>query len=587
MGIVALLMWDVLSFYGKLPFGDVAATMLLGEAISLATALCLPIIVKGGLQGLVIFNDRVVEAKALLQQLSDGISGSMQSAADAVGGGGNSLMAMLDDANGPKKKKKEKALSKSLIDRNIKLKEKKDDMDSKDAVREYTEGKHRTDGSGNTFKPNIKLSAAARAKAERRASSGLGSTTLRRNSSSNSLHSNDSQESNDRGSFRSSDDRGSFRSSSSESFRSSASSAGGGSQSASPTKSRRLGLSKKTIDDSAFPFIDAALQENADLFKVARHLVHRGLNEQRCIKEAFARCKERSMKRAMKEAFECFRPDRAFIPTAQLARLASHLNSPSPALGLALAAAGMHHSAAAAATAGGITLAQLTSFTTIAATNTPAHARAVLTSTASGMGVSFKQLSDTTAAATAAVTAHLAATPGAPAPAPEPVFDETQTTWARASAQDAAEMELDLLHESGAAHAALDADEKAKVAELNGLRSLPSKKLRQQAVSRMMARKPKARYVIEEKTQNLIALEQARDYDLAWDEKSAHSKQSRKSGGGSLADQLKSSLDDDDVDDAHTIAKATVEGQAAAKLAIIDAASSVNVKLFKVEARTF
>ena len=203
------------------------------------------------------------------------------------------------------------------------------------------------------------------------------------------------------------------------------------------------------------------------------------------------------------------------------------------------------------------------------------------------MGVSFKQLSDTTAAATAAVTAHLAATPGAPAPAPEPVFDETQTTWARASAQDAAEMELDLLHESGAAHAALDADEKAKVAELNGLRSLPSKKLRQQAVSRMMARKPKARYVIEEKTQNLIALEQARDYNLAWDEKSAHSKQSRKSGGGSLADQLKSSLDDDDVDDAHTIAKATVEGQAAAKLAIIDAASSVNVKLFKVEARTF
>ena len=583
MGIVALLMWDVLSFYGKLPFGDVAATMLLGEAISLATALCLPILVKGGLQGLVIFNDRVVEAKALLQQLSDGISGSMQSAADAVGGGGNSLMAMLDDANGPKKKKKEKALSKSLIDRNIKLKEKKDDMDSKDAVREYTEGKHRTDGSGNTFKPNIKLSAAARAKAERRASSGLGSSTLRRNSSSNSLHSNDSQESNDRGSFRSSDDRGSdkgsFRSSSSESFR-----GGGGKDGAS---FRRGSLSKKTIDDSAFPFIDAALQENADLFKVARHLVHRGLNEQRCIKEAFARCKERSMKRAMKEAFECFRPDRAFIPTAQLARLASHLNSPSPALGLALAAAGMHHSAAAAATAGGITLAQLTSFTTIAATNTPAHARAVLTSTASGMGVSFKQLSDTTAAATAAVTAHLAATPGAPAPAPEPVFDETQTTWARASAQDAAEMELDLLHESGAAHAALDADEKAKVAELNGLRSLPSKKLRQQAVSRMMARKPKARYVIEEKTQNLIALEQARDDNLAWDEKSAHSKQSRKSGGGSLADQLKSSLDDDDVDNAHTIAKATIEGQAAAKLAIIDAASSVNVKLFKVEARTF
>ena len=583
MGIVALLMWDVLSFYGKLPFGDVAATMLLGEAISLATALCLPIIVKGGLQGLVIFNDRVVEAKALLQQLSDGISGSMQSAADAVGGGGNSLMAMLDDANGPKKKKKEKALSKSLIDRNIKLKEKKDDMDSKDAVREYTEGKHRTDGSGNTFKPNMKLSAAARAKAERRASSGLGSSTLRRNSSSNSLHSNDSQESNDRGSFRSSDDRGSdkgsFRSSSSESFR-----GGGGKDGAS---FRRGSLSKKTIDDSAFPFIDAALQENADLFKVARHLVHRGLNEQRCIKEAFARCKERSMKRAMKEAFECFRPDRAFIPTAQLARLASHLNSPSPALGLALAAAGMHHSAAAAATAGGITLAQLTSFTTIAATNTPAHARAVLTSTASGMGVSFKQLSAATAAATAAVTAHLAATPGAPAPAPEPVFDETQTTWARASAQDAAEMELDLLHESGAAHAALDADEKAKVAELNGLRSLPSKKLRQQAVSRMMARKPKARYVIEEKTQNLIALEQARDDNLAWDEKSVHSKQSRKSGGGSLADQLKSSLDDDDVDDAHTIAKATVEGQAAAKLAIIDAASSVNVKLFKVEARTF
>ena len=582
MGIVALLMWDVLSFYGKLPFGDVAATMLLGEAISLATALCLPILVKGGLQGLVIFNDRVVEAKALLQQLSDGISGSMQSAADAVGGGGNSLMAMLDDANGPKKKKKV-VLSKSLIDRNIKLKEKKDDMDSKDAVREYTEGKHRIDGSGNTFKPNMKLSAAARAKAERRASSGLGSSTLRRNSSSNSLHSNDSQESNDRGSFRSSDDRGSdkgsFRSSSSESFR-----GGGGKDGAS---FRRGSLSKKTIDDSAFPFIDAALQENADLFKVARHLVHRGLNEQRCIKEAFARCKERSMKRAMKEAFECFRPDRAFIPTAQLARLASHLNSPSPALGLALAAAGMHHSAAAAATAGGITLAQLTSFTTIAATNTPAHARAVLTSTASGMGVSFKQLSDTTAAATAAVTAHLAATPGAPAPAPAPVFDETQTTWARASAQDAAEMELDLLHESGAAHAALDADEKAKVAELNGLRSLPSKKLRQQAVSRMMARKPKARYVIEEKTQNLIALEQARDYDLAWDEKSAHSKQSRKSGGGSLADQLKSSLDDDDVDNAHTIAKATIEGQAAAKLAIIDAASSVNVKLFKVEARTF
>ena len=339
-----------------------------------------------------------------------------------------------------------------------------------------------------------------------------------------------------------------------------------------------MGLSKKTIDDSAFPFIDAALQENADLFKVARHLVHRGLNEQRCIKEAFARCKERSMKRAMKEAFECFRPDRAFIPTAQLARLASHLNSPSPALGLALAAA--------AATAG-ITLGQLSAFTTIAATNTPAHARAVLTSTASGMGVSFKQLSAATAAATAAVTAHLAATPGAPAPAPAPVFDETQTTWARASAQDAAEMELDLLHESGAAHAALDADEKAKVAELNGLRSLPSKKLRQQAVSRMMARKPKARYVIEEKTQNLIALEQARDDNLAWDEKSVHSKQSRKSGGGSLADQLKSSLDDDDVDNAHTIAKATIEGQAAAKLAIIDAASSVNVKLFKVEARTF
>ena len=229
MGIIALLMWDVLSFYGKLPFGDVAATMLLGEAISLASALFLPIIVKGGLQGLVIFNDRVVEAKALLQQLAGGISDSVQSAAGSVGG--NSLMAMLDDSNAPKKKKKPK-LSKSLIDRNIKLKVavEKDDLDSKDAVRQYVhEGMHRTDGSSSSPKPNMALSAAARAKAERRASSGLGSSTLRRNSSSNSLQSNDSQDSND---------RGSFRSSSSESFRSSA---GGESQSASPTKGRRLG----------------------------------------------------------------------------------------------------------------------------------------------------------------------------------------------------------------------------------------------------------------------------------------------------------------------------------------------------------
>ena len=310
--------------------------------------------------------------------------------------------------------------------------------------------------------------------------------------------------------------------------------------------------------------------------------MHRGLNEQRCIKEVITRIKENTLHRAMREAFACFRPERAFVPIAQLARLAVHLTSPPAALGIALAAA---------ATTAGITLGQLSAFTTIAATNTPAHARAVLTSTASGMGVSLKQLSAATAAATAAVAAYLATAPGAPgapAPAPAPVFDASQTTWARASAKDAAEMELDLLHENRAAQAALDADEKAKAAELNGLRALPSKKLRKDAVARMFARKPKSRYVIEEKTQNLVALEQARDDNLAWSEKSMHSKQARKGGGGvNLKNMVGAGGDDDDVDDdAHTIAKATIEGQAAAKLAVIDAGSSVNIKLCMVEART-
>ena len=149
-------------------------------------------------------------------------------------------------------------------------------------------------------------------------------------------------------------------------------------------------------------------------------------------------------------------------------------------------------------------------------------------------------------------------------------------------------MELDLLHENRAAQAALDADEKAKAAELNGLRALPSKKLRKDAVARMFARKPKSRYVIEEKTQNLVALEQARDDNLAWSEKSMHSKQARKGGGGvNLKNMVGAGGDDDDVDDdAHTIAKATIEGQAAAKLAVIDAGSSVNIQLCMVEART-
>ena len=211
------------------------------------------------------------------------------------------------------------------------------------------------------------MSPAARAKAERRAASGLGkSSTLRRNNSSTSLHSDsqDSQESNDRGSDRESD-KGSFRSSSGgedsqeesfkagpegtseyaksrdelgdESFR------GAGGKGGGSFRGRRH-LSKKHIDASAFPFIDAALLENAELFKVARHLVHRGLNEQRCIKEVITRIKENTLHRAMREAFACFRPERAFVPIAQLARLAVHLTSPPAALGIALAAAGMHHS---------------------------------------------------------------------------------------------------------------------------------------------------------------------------------------------------------------------------------------------------
>ena len=162
-----------------------------------------------------IVNDRVVEAKALLQQLADGIGDA--AAAGAAAAGGNSLMAMLDDANSTKKP--EKVLSKSLLERNIVLKQKQEDEE--DAVKEYAAGEHRGGPKPNKAnKASKAMSPAARAKAERRAASGLGkSSTLRRNNSSTSLHSDsqDSQESNDRGSDRESDresDRGSFRSSS-------------------------------------------------------------------------------------------------------------------------------------------------------------------------------------------------------------------------------------------------------------------------------------------------------------------------------------------------------------------------------------
>eukprot|EP00964_Phaeocystis_antarctica_P052706 scaffold30878_cov40-Phaeocystis_antarctica.AAC.1 len=196
-------------------------------------------------------------------------------------------MAMLDDANSTKKPKK--VLSKSLLERNIVLKQKQEDEE--DAVKEVAAGEHRGGPKPNKAnKASKAMSPAARAKAERRAASGLGkSSTLRRNNSSTSLHS-DSQESNDRGSDRESD-KGSFRSSSGgedgqeesfkagpegtseyakrrdelgdESFRGAG---GGGGKGGGSFRGRRR-LSKKHIDASAFPFIDAALLENAELFK--------------------------------------------------------------------------------------------------------------------------------------------------------------------------------------------------------------------------------------------------------------------------------------------------------------------------------
>ena len=44
--VVALLLWDILSYYGKIPFGQVFGAMVLSDLVALASALFLPLIFK-------------------------------------------------------------------------------------------------------------------------------------------------------------------------------------------------------------------------------------------------------------------------------------------------------------------------------------------------------------------------------------------------------------------------------------------------------------------------------------------------------------------------------------------------------------
>ena len=133
----------------------------------------------------------------------------------------------------------------------------------------------------------------------------------------------------------------------------------------------------------------------------------------------------------------------------------------------------------------------------------------------------------------------------------------------RASKETVSVMEL-LRHQEEAALLQLDADEKAIADELNALRGLPSKALRERAVRLITARQLKRSDVKQEKAQQLLMLEQARDDHLSWSKQSGHNANASR-------------------DEPNVVARATIEGQAVAKLAVINAHRSINVQLCRVE----
>jgi hypothetical protein len=64
LGVIALLLWDILSFYGEIPFDQVVFTMFLGEGIGLLTALTVPLLVKGILAAIYELDQRKLRKDA-------------------------------------------------------------------------------------------------------------------------------------------------------------------------------------------------------------------------------------------------------------------------------------------------------------------------------------------------------------------------------------------------------------------------------------------------------------------------------------------------------------------------------------------
>jgi hypothetical protein len=70
--IIALLLWDILSYYGEIPFGSVLVSMVIADVLGLASALFLPLLAKTVLRVLYERSERREKAKiAEAERLSD------------------------------------------------------------------------------------------------------------------------------------------------------------------------------------------------------------------------------------------------------------------------------------------------------------------------------------------------------------------------------------------------------------------------------------------------------------------------------------------------------------------------------------
>lgn len=68
--VIALLLWDLLSYYGEIPFGQVLGTMVVADLTGLASALFIPLLLKSAMRVLYERSASAQKAKATAQQAS-------------------------------------------------------------------------------------------------------------------------------------------------------------------------------------------------------------------------------------------------------------------------------------------------------------------------------------------------------------------------------------------------------------------------------------------------------------------------------------------------------------------------------------